>query len=240
MEIVPRFRFKKIFGYTNVFHSHFSPKKEILNPLPVFYQNIVSIWKDCSSSPLTSSNILNQSIWHSMFLKIENKPYLFSDFARANLNYVSQLFNADGSTKNWNEIKNEFALENNIYFKYFQIIHSLPPSWRSVVEDASEISTAVNPTQGMLQCTKLFTLEKLISKQIYAILIRKRDCMPTSKTYYTIKFPSIENNWLQIYLLPRKVTKNAYDRMFQYKIFNNILFLNKKLFLFGKSETSLC
>ena len=41
-------------------------------------------------------------------------------------------------------------------------------------------------------------------------------------------------------MLPRKVTKTAYDRMFQYKILNNTLFLNKKLFLFGKSDTRLC
>ena len=36
------------------------------------------------------------------------------------------------------------------------------------------------------------------------------------------------------------MTQNAYYRIFQYKILNNILFLNKKLYLFGLSETSLC
>ena len=87
---------------------------------------------------------------------------------------------------------------------------------------------------------KINSLEKLISKQIYANLIHKMDYTPTSKAYYTIKFPSFESHWLQMYLLPRKVTKNAYDRMFQYKILNNILFLNKKLYLCGKSDTSLC
>jgi hypothetical protein len=95
-------------------------------------------------------------------------------------------------------------------------------------------------TQGVLQCARVISMEKLISKQIYAILIRKKNHTPTSKAYYNAKFPSIENNWLKIYTLPRKVTKNAYDKIFQYKILNNTLFLNKKLFLFGKSDTSLC
>jgi hypothetical protein len=83
-------------------------------------------------------------------------------------------------------------------------------------------------------------MEKLVSRQIYAILIRKRAHTPTSQLYYIAKFPSFENNWLKIYSLPRRITKNAYDRVFQYKILNNVLYLNKKLFLFGKSDTSLC
>ena len=38
----------------------------------------------------------------------------------------------------------------------------------------------------------------------------------------------------------RKVTKNAYLRSFQYKILNNVLYLNKKLPTFGLSNTQLC
>ena len=41
-------------------------------------------------------------------------------------------------------------------------------------------------------------------------------------------------------MIPRQISKNAYDRIFQYKILNNTLFLNKKLYLFGKTESSLC
>ena len=40
--------------------------------------------------------------------------------------------------------------------------------------------------------------------------------------------------------MPRKITKDSYTRNFQYKILNNILYLNKKLYLFGKVETPLC
>ena len=42
-----------------------------------------------------------------------------------------------------------------------------------------------------------------------------------------------------IHTLP-KVTINAYLRSFQYKILNNILYLNKKLHTFGLSNTQLC
>ena len=46
-------------------------------------------------------------------------------------------------------------------------------------------------------------------------------------------------DWRKLYILPRKTTKNTYLRSFQYKILNNILFLNKKLFVFQVKNTPL-
>ena len=46
-------------------------------------------------------------------------------------------------------------------------------------------------------------------------------------------------NWKQIYLLPRLVTLDSYSCSFQYEILNNVLYLNKKLFTFWKSNSPL-
>ena len=54
------------------------------------------------------------------------------------------------------------------------------------------------------------------------------------------KFPLFNFKWKDIYTLPRKVTINANLRSFQYKISNNILYLNEKLRTFGLSNTQLC
>ena len=40
--------------------------------------------------------------------------------------------------------------------------------------------------------------------------------------------------------MPRRSTIDSYLRIFQYKILNNILYLNKMLFKFGLKETSQC
>ena len=42
------------------------------------------------------------------------------------------------------------------------------------------------------------------------------------------------------YLLPRILAKNTSFRAFQYKVLNNMLYLNLKLFQFRVSTTSLC
>ena len=41
-------------------------------------------------------------------------------------------------------------------------------------------------------------------------------------------------------MLPRKITIDSYLRCFQYKIINNVLFLNKKLFCFNITSSPYC
>lgn len=47
-------------------------------------------------------------------------------------------------------------------------------------------------------------------------------------------------DWKSIYLLQILVTQDFHLRAFQYKILNNILYLNKKLFQFTKAKIRLC
>ena len=53
-------------------------------------------------------------------------------------------------------------------------------------------------------------------------------------------FLNMKFDWRNIYSLPRITTINKYLSSFQYKICNNILFLNKKLFVFWMKNTPLC
>ena len=48
-------------------------------------------------------------------------------------------------------------------------------------------------------------------------------------------FPLYNFQWKDIYKVCRKVTINAYLRSFQYKILNNVVYLNKNLHTFGLS-----
>ena len=57
-----------------------------------------------------------------------------------------------------------------------------------------------------------------------------------------IYFNSLYSNleWPKIYLLLRICTIDTYTRCFQYKILNNILYLNKRLCCFGLVNSPLC
>ena len=80
------------------------------------------------------------------------------------INYVSQLFKPDGSIKAWHDFKTEFGLENRHYFKFLQIMNTLPPEWRQIMKHEPHVNDGVFlHTQGLLQCTKIIPIEKLIS-----------------------------------------------------------------------------
>ena len=86
----------------------------------------------------------------------------------------------------------------------------------------------------------LYCLNKLWSRELYQIQISEKYEKPTSQLYYERYFNKFDFDWNSLYLLPRMVTIDTKLRVFQYKILNNILFVNKMLFKFRKVESPLC
>ena len=61
-----------------------------------------------------------------------------------------------------------------------------------------------------------------------------------SRLYYQKKFSNSNLYRKRIYLLVRIVTKDRTLHAFQSKLLNNVLYLNKMYFKFGKSGSPLC
>ena len=53
-------------------------------------------------------------------------------------------------------------------------------------------------------------------------------------------FENTTLDWNKIYLSPRLATIDTTLHSFQYKILNSLLFLKKKLYTFGRTNTALC
>ena len=62
------------------------------------------------------------------------------------------------------------------------------------------------------------------------MLISAKDNQPSSQTYFDNLLHNIELPWNEIYLIACKTAVNSNLRCFYYKIINNVLYLNKKLF----------
>ena len=70
------------------------------------------------------------------------------------------------------------------------------------------------------------------------MLISAIDHQSTLQKYFDNLFPDLEPPWKEIYLTARKAPANSDLRCFNYKII--VLYLNKKLFQFGKTQYPLC
>ena len=155
--------------------------------------------------------------------------------------FLYDLFNTKNDLKTWNEIKVTCELDNKSYFKWRQIINSAPKTWKKILkENRIERSNLVLLDHQLLKNNRTLGIEKMNSKEIYSIIISSKVNMQTSRSCFEKKFPLYNFQWKDIYTLPRKVTINAYIRSFQYKILNNILYLNKKLHTFGLPNTQQC
>ena len=95
--------------------------------------------------------------------------------------------------------------------------------WKTIIKQSpGNVSDLLIHDHHLIKTARILRLEKLSSKELYWILIRK----------FTL-------DWRNIYILPRITTFNTYLHTFQYKILKNILFLNKKLSVFQKKNTPL-
>ena len=76
------------------------------------------------------------------------------------------------------------------------------------------------------KCNVLLSLEKLNFKDLYLIQLIRDFCKPASPICLK-NICVLDRKY--IYILPRIVTFHPYTRYLQYKVFNNVLYLNKKI-----------
>ena len=91
----------------------------------------------------------------------------------------------------------------------------------------------------LLRVSRIIILEKLSSKESSSFLISAINHQPTSENFFDNLFSNVELSWKEIYFNAGKATANSLLHSFNYKIINNVLYLNEKLFQFGKTQSPL-
>ena len=240
-KIIPSHLISKYFGKSFKFHSCLSFDRKLLIKFPKFYKNILFQWSSSffASSELPSC-ILSNFLWFNKHILIEKKSIFFRDFSDKGLNFVYQLFDNNGNVKSWSSIKEEFGFSNISNFKWQQLIYTLPPSWKKIIKETDNADNLLLPNHHLIKKNTLIGIEKLNSRQLYSLLVYTHPFTPTSQKYLNELLKTDSFDWKQIYLLPRLVTLDSYSRSFQYKILNNVLYLNKKLFKFRQLTSPLC
>lgn len=62
------------------------------------------------------------------------------------------------------------------------------------------------------------------------LLKNTKQVPPAAQKKFQEKYPQLQSDWKEIYSLPFRVTIETKIREFQYKLLNNIVFTNEKLF----------
>ena len=230
LKVIPLHLICITFGQNFKFHSNLSYDTKLLTSFPVFYKNIFSYWsKHFTFSPELPSCILSTCLCYNKDILISNKPIYFKHFSNNNLNYVTQLFDDTGNTKEWMKLKHEFNLNNNLYFKWMQLIHSIPQKWKNTINNNRISENLLFLNHHLIKCNILLSLEKLNSKELYLIQLTCDFLKPTSQIYFEQHFNNCVLDSKYIYILPHIVTSDPYTGYFQHKVLNNGLYLKEKL-----------
>ena len=134
----------------------------------------------------------------------------------------------------------EHNLNQNSYFQWVQLTDSIPEKRKFIIKKNIEVAANfISHNHHLIKGSRVITLDKLTSTKIYSVWILKVQNKPSSKIYFENLF-NYDELIGQQFMLPRLVTPNTYMRSFQYKILNNIIYLNKKLHIFGIKSSPLC
>ena len=135
----------------------------------------------------------------------------------------------------------EFNLQGQLQFIYSQIIHSISKSWEGTfIANSENIKNLVLESRHLIKKSSNLLSEQIEQQKNYSILIESTDSTPSSQTYYTNILQNSNLDWKAIDMLPRIVTNDSRLQVCQCKLLNNVLYLNKMLFRFGKIYSLLC
>ena len=141
-----------------IFYSNIMIK--LPNMFPKFYICIMDNWSELRQQPLILDFILMQHIWFNQFIIVSNRPikklFPFQLF-------VGNLFE-DNVQIPCLAFKEKFNLHDNDYFKWRQVISSIPSNWKSIITN-SDVQPNPPKIQHLLQLSRPLPLEKLTSKQ---------------------------------------------------------------------------
>ena len=145
----------------------------------------------------------------------------------------------NGKLLSWTEFKTKFNLLDKYFFRFRQILESIPVGWKILI--AQNPATQIEkPPPHLLQLTRIVPSEKLTSKLIYTILLHKIMQKPTSQLKISNILEMHDINWPKVYQAGRETTIDSYGRSFHYKCSQNILYLNDRLFILGHANSEMC
>ena len=76
---------------------------------------------------------MNQFLWY-MYIKIDNDVAIFKKLPGKGINFLIELFGENGVIKKLCLLMDKFNIENNMHFRYMQLVLTTRNSWKSNIQ----------------------------------------------------------------------------------------------------------
>ena len=184
---------------------------------------------------VNKTTVFSQAIFNNKNLLIKGESIWHKLLYSQGMRIVGDLYDNEGSIKTWSVLSAEYHLGPESFLSCYSLVKAIPKEWKAILRSSIVIDgnlTSENANDELYR--------QLSTKFVYKKLISNCFVHPTSQVHLLRKLNLQDINWQTVYMLPIFCTIDSHTRIFQYKILNNILYLNNRLFKMNIVNSELC
>jgi hypothetical protein len=209
-------------------------------PISPFFKEIVQSWTKLNfCEPKTHCDILNQSIFHNHYIKIDGKPIHYSNWISHGISRVRDLMGNAGNFLTWREFNDLHQLDVN-FLSFASVLSAIPVAWKRGIQG---INSELCDCETHPSCyTQLMNANRPCNF-LYKELVKLVFIKPTrvqSQWHTDLGVTWEFNEWKRVYESNKKALISSKLRSFNYRYLHRTLVFNKLLFKIGKVESSQC
>ena len=219
-----------------MFNCNYSHKM-INGNIPKFYRVILEQWASLNVRNREDSTKF-QIIWNNRQLQVNQDMIFFRKLFLKRIVFFNDILTEGGQLKQMDEMKRLFNLDANDYFRLQGVYYSLSEMKIPKIIYAREFQNDV--ISSIILPPELIHFTHLRSKHFYDILVAEKYEQPVSTFRIKNRYDISDKELSLARLFIVSTTIDVKYREFQFKVINNILNLNYKLYKMKLIDSPLC
>ena len=219
------------FGGPFLFQCNYDLKMLGLKDLPPFYpfyKSVKTVWQELHSKiPLRVNEMKDEILWNNRFIKIGGKTIYYRTWVSKGIRKVNDL-DSHGLFFSFENFKSCFGVRCT-FLEYSGLLAAIPKHWKSAILDSNQ--TASNKAL----VTRL-SVDNVSAKRACLLLAERSFCPPLAKLY--LKEQNL--NPSAVFKFPSKITIENKLRSFQFKLIQNIIPTNQRLWKMNIKASPQC
>ena len=207
--------------------------------LPQFYINLLEVWTDTKDFQIKYDPYKgNEVIFNNKFIRVNGKCIFHQNLFIKNIYKLKHIMDNNGILKPITYFQ-QLGLEEDDIKVIKAIYGTIPINWKRNMR-RNEDNTQETEGIAFVLGKNIVAMNDIVSKRIYASLIKKHSVTPEIFDKMKEKFNFTYKDTENIFRRPRKCTLNSRLREFQFKLIHGIIYTNHHLFRFGFVQNALC
>ena len=205
--------------------------------IPKFYRVILEQW--------TSLNVRNredstkfQIIWNNRQLQVNPEMIFFRKLFKKRIVFINDILTEDGQLKHQDEMKRLFNLDANDYFRLQGVFSSF--SKKKIPQIVYSKRFKDDVISDIILPTEVLQFNRIRSKQFYDVLVAEKYERPLSTFRLKNRYDVTDKELALARSYIVSITNDVRYREFQFKVLNNVLNLNYKLYKMKLICSPLC